>query len=122
MEQRTPRDIHEVQANHEAAGGHWFSPETKKAFRSKVDPKLHNGPGGQYFVSSEKNDWDKRTSNGRSYTVRKVENNGAFITTHGQFGEHPTLGRARTAAKKAANTPPPEAQRAAAIFHDRRGE
>ncbi len=117
MESRTPRDIHEVQLNHESAGGHWFSPETKRFFASKIDSKLHTGPGGQYFASSE-----KPPGGQRAYTVRKVEKNGLDIQTHGEFMEHPTLGRARTAAKNAANTPPPEAQRAAAIFHDRRGE
>jgi hypothetical protein len=93
------RDIDEMKAANEAAGGNWFSPDTLAWFDGRVYPGVH---GGRYFVSSEQ---DRHGAWGgeRRYTVRECTEGGDVHTAPGaEFGEHTTASEARDAARKLA--------------------
>lgn len=78
---------------------YWFSPDTMRFFRSRLDRTAYVGTGGCYFVTSEQfND-----SAPRLYTVRVWR--GKKIDTVGEFQEYATLTAAREAAKAAAVEP-----------------
>lgn len=53
--------------------GHWFDPDTMRFFESKLPRKGFEGPGGVFFVSSEKNCFDDYT---RVFTVRQLSSRG----------------------------------------------
>lgn len=85
---------------------HWFDADTLRYFGCKLDGTVY---GNRFFVSSE-----KMYDGHRAYSVREFrffedrrESDGRTILrfdidTVGEFGEYPTLARARTAARKAA--------------------
>jgi len=81
--------------------GHWFSPATKRFFRSRVSDWAHTGPGGVFFVSSE-----KPPHGPRHYSVRHYQDpSPGGIKTAGKFGAHATSAEAqRWAAKYAKGT------------------
>jgi hypothetical protein len=59
--------IEEIVRQNKAAGGKFFAPNTMKLFGSRLSSKVHEGPGGIFFVTSEK------SFNGqyRTYDVRQ---------------------------------------------------
>lgn len=59
--------IEEIVNQNKAAGGKFFAPNTMKLFGSRLSSKVHEGPGGIFFVTSEK------SFNGqyRTYDVRQ---------------------------------------------------
>ena len=72
-------------ANHKA-GRYWFSPATLRFFESRVGKRVHEGPGGIYFVSSEQ--YRRPLSGGcdpRRYTVRQFNPDTGDIDTVGEF-------------------------------------
>ena len=63
-------------------GSHWFEPSSMRFFRSRILSEVFHGPGGVYFVSSEKG------PNGiRAYTIRKFNPKDADISAFGPFNE-----------------------------------
>jgi len=66
------------------AGGHWFDRSNMKSFRSRILPKVYNGPGGVFFVSSEDSGFDAA---GRRFTVRQFDPKNASIDTFGPFNK-----------------------------------
>jgi len=81
------------------AGSHWFSTDAKRFFRSRMLPHVFQGPGGIYFVSSEKG------PNGiRRFTIRKFKPEDADISSFGPFNEL-TRERALRIARIAADYP-----------------
>lgn len=93
----TEIDIQEVKDKH---CGHWFSPETMRHFQSRTSQTAYVGPGGTFFVSSERQrgetcirswsliSWCDRKkwvpSHQRYYTVREQAADGS-IKTVGEF-------------------------------------
>lgn len=75
-------DIGMIERANENAGRHWFSPSTKRFFRSRVLDDVYQGPGGIFFVSSEKGPLGKR-----KFTVREFKPQTAGIDTFGPFNE-----------------------------------
>ncbi len=71
-----------IQAANADAGLYWFEPDTLRFFRSRVGYQVYQGPGGIYFVSSEKG-----PSEIRAFTVRKFNPEDASIDTSGPFNE-----------------------------------
>lgn len=72
------------------AGQHWFSPDTKKFFKSKW-PEDHVGlVNNQYFISSEKSPWDAR-----KYSIRKWDGKRKGIDTVEGFGDFKTKAQAQ---------------------------
>jgi len=47
--------------------GHWFDPETMKFFGTRLPKYAYEGPGGTYFVTSEKPPYGPR-----AYSVRQL--------------------------------------------------
>jgi hypothetical protein len=90
--------INEIQGEMRARGSHWWDPEAMRFFRCIVDSNVYEGPGGVYFVSSEKGPHGPR-----AYTVRKYEPSTRDIATHSELGEFATLADARDAAQEAAS-------------------
>lgn len=83
------KSVDDVKRANEAAGQHWFSPESKRFFDSRVGRTLHSGPGGHYFVSSEQFHDLSGNSRPRAYTVRQAHPDGT-VATVGEFQGHPT--------------------------------
>lgn len=93
------RTIDDIKDANKAAGLFYFEPDTMRFFKSRVLDFVAEGPGGVFFVTSEKNE-----SRPRLYSVREFNPTSADITTHGQFQEHDTAAQARAEAARAART------------------
>ena len=87
-------DIYDVEMLNRNIGHHWFSPSTKRFFRSRNSQTAFVGPGGRFFVSSEQ----FSPSSPRLYTVRQQRDDGS-IHTVGQFQGYASRGVAVRSAK-----------------------
>jgi hypothetical protein len=83
-----------------AAGGHWFDPESKRFFRSRIAPGLYRGQRLIWFVSSEKSGWED--SSPRKFTVRVFDPTDAGVDSVGELFAHRDLSSARAAARSLA--------------------
>ena len=93
--------IREIEKANEDKGGYFFSQDTMNFFRSRVNYPSYCGPGGIYFVTSER--YVNRflgTSLPRCYTIRKFNPETGDIDTVSEFQEFKTRGRAH---RQAAN-------------------
>jgi hypothetical protein len=91
------------QANADA-GRHFFEPETLRFFRSRiVSQSPHQGPGGIYFVTSERFVLSSGPAKPRRYTVREFNPETGDIVTHGRFQQYKSAQKAREAAERAAS-------------------
>lgn len=82
-----------------AKGSHWFDPDTMRSFGTRVGDTVYQGPGGIYFVTSE-----KPPHGPRSYSVRQFTPKTADIGTVGEFCEL-SKAQATRQAKQLAATP-----------------
>jgi len=73
--------INEIKAANEAAGRFFFSDATMRFFDSEVEPDTWCGPGGVYFVTSER--FDETTP--RCWTVRQFYPLSGEVSTVGGF-------------------------------------
>jgi len=90
--------VNEMQKRNQRAGFHWFDADTMRAFKCRISDTVHAGPGGIYFVSSEKNG-----DRPRRYTVRQwVEPN---VESASEFEAYASATAAQNAAKRLAKTP-----------------
>lgn len=95
-------------------GNHWFSQDTKRFFGSRIG-MVYQGPGGVYFVSSEKDFQGKR----RLYTVRRFDpiSGSVDVPDSESFQEHGTSRAANRRAEALARTEPSEeAKKLAALL------
>lgn len=72
------------------AGSPFFSPETMRFFRSRVVDGIISG---QYFVTSEKREGERRLYTVRRFTV--AEDGSVRFDTVGEFGRWRTADRAK---------------------------
>lgn len=84
----------DVKRANKAAGQFWFSPDTMRFFRGRIESEL---VAGRWFVSSEQYDDESP----RLYTVREVQPD-ASIETIGDFQGYRTKAAARKAIDKLA--------------------
>lgn len=91
--------MYNVERANIARGHHFFSPESKRFFRSRIGTRLING---RYFITSEQFDWKSP----RLYTVRRAEDDGS-IETVGEFQQFDTAAKARRYAEKLADESSP---------------
>lgn len=87
--------VDELIAYANEVGSPFFSPETMRFFRSRVQGAVGIVPGN-YFVTSEKREGDRRR-----YTVRRftIAGDGSIrFDTVGEFGQWRTADRAKRAA------------------------
>lgn len=96
--------IQSIRSTNAAAGGHWFSPGARRFFRSWIGQRVHEGPGGVFFVSSEQ--FDARSP--RLYTVRQAVDNGKRIKTVGGFQAYASRSAAHNAAARYARHGAPQ--------------
>jgi hypothetical protein len=75
-------DMRDVERAHQ---GHWFEPQAKRFFRSRLPQTAYRGVGGTFFVSSEQFVGSQGAAP-RAYTVRYVTDDGS-IETAGPFNE-----------------------------------
>lgn len=80
-------------------GSHFFDPETMRFFCSRISDKIHHGPGGIFFVTSER----FNSVSPRYYTVRQFNPATASINTVARFQGYKTSESAHRAAEKFAN-------------------
>ena len=92
------------------SGSHYFDADTMRGFKSRLHDIIA-GPDGWYFITSEKHEayTSYRVINEpRKYSVRRLRINtkgdDLSIDTLGEFQQYPSLGTARTAARKFAKT------------------
>ena len=84
-------------ANHRA-GQRWFDPETMKWWASRIDPRVHQGRGGIYLVSSEAS---RAQMIPRRYSVRRFDPATGHVET-AVFHKLETLRAARAEAERLA--------------------
>lgn len=48
------RTIQDIRRAHEAIGQHFFDPAAMRFFASRIHRTVHEGPGGTFFVTSER--------------------------------------------------------------------
>lgn len=83
------------------AGYHWFTPDTRRFWGSRVASYGFCSPDGArvYFVSSEYTGVDRRR---RAYSVRVGDLETGKVDTVGEFNGYATRAQAIAAAKRAA--------------------
>lgn len=70
--------IEEIKRRNTEAGLHYFDPDTMRFFKSRVSSTVYQGPGGVFFVTSE-----KPPHGPRRYTPRMFLPNGGCETAYG---------------------------------------
>jgi len=96
--------IEDIKRANRAAGHCWFEPAALRFFGSMVHDRVHEGPGGVFFVSSERQNY----STPRLYSVRQAINGGRGITTIGEFQGYASSRAAHAAAERFARGTPPK--------------
>ena len=74
------------EADHRA-GRYFFSADTMKFFNSRVLPTVYEGPGGVYFITSEKFRGSDGASAPRKYTIRQFTPDPVNIRTVAGFNQ-----------------------------------
>jgi hypothetical protein len=100
-----PWTMAQIKAAVRRAGGHWFDPGTMEFFSSRLESGPFVGPGGVYFVSSERMTWPNRPDwdAPRRYTVRQFHPDKGAISTPGwDHDKYATAAEAIERAKAAA--------------------
>jgi len=87
----------DIKLQAEENGSHFFSESTLRFFNSRIYSTVYQGPGGIYFVTSERID----TDHPRVFTVRQFQPPGN-IKTVGEFQQYKRAEAARKAAKELA--------------------
>lgn len=100
MMERVPMSM--IRRANLAAGGHWFSPDTMRFFRSRVARVGYKGTGPIYFVSSEQFVPSRGPAFPRQYTVRVALADGS-INTVGTLGDFASSATATAAARRLAS-------------------
>ncbi len=104
------RTIHEIEKQNTATGFHWFEPESRRFFGSRVSEETADLPDGRtLFVSSEQDSLGMAWGGRRLYSLRVADLSGK-IDTVGEFGAYETRATALSAMRKMAR----EAREAAA--------
>jgi hypothetical protein len=79
-------DIDDIKMRNHAAGFYFFEPATLRFFDSRTLSEVYQGPGGVFFVTSERFHGSTYTGP-RLYTVRKFNPVTADIDTHGEYNK-----------------------------------
>ena len=74
------RTMADVKRSNKEAGFHLFDRSTMRFFDSRIESGLYRGPGGVYFVTSERFH-PESTGEPRMFTVRKFDTATANVST-----------------------------------------
>lgn len=66
---------------------HYFEPATMRFFNSRIEPRVYQGAGGIFFVTSEQFHGSDGRSNLRKWSVCKFKPETGDIDRHGPFNE-----------------------------------
>ncbi len=89
--------ISEIRQANAAAGFGFFSTGAMKFFRSRVDRRVYEGPGGVFFVTSEQLEFHDYSAP-RLYTVHQARPDGGIDGASG-FQQYSSLKETRKAAR-----------------------
>ena len=92
--------IEQIKYANKERGQHFFSRGALRFFHSRIGRKVHRGPGGIYFVSSEQ--FDERSP--RLYTVRRFDLVSAAVDTVGEFQQYACARHAHSEAARLAES------------------
>jgi hypothetical protein len=93
-------NIEQIKYANKERGQHFFSRSTLRFFRSRIGSKVHRGPGGIYFITSEQ--FDERSA--RLYTVRRFDPMSAAVDTVGDFQQYTCARHAHSEASRLAES------------------
>lgn len=100
--------IDDIKRANADAGYYFFSPSTMRSFNSRVSDEVYQGPGGVFFVTSEKNrgscNYWNSIERPRLYTVRQFLPETGDVKNMEGFQKYKTLDSAKRAAKRYANS------------------
>lgn len=91
--------INKIEDEMSSNGSHWWDRDSMRFFRTRVGEQVYQGPGGIYFVTSERNHIDPR-----KYSVRQYHPASKDIDTVGDFCSM-SRSTAHAMAKNLASTP-----------------
>jgi hypothetical protein len=94
--------IDDIRHANAAAGLYFFEPGALRFFRSLILPTVHQGPGGVFFITSERNDNASCYRPRRRYTVRRFNPAAASVRTEGAFQYFATAAAAHATAARLA--------------------
>lgn len=75
-------DIDDIKMLNKSAGLHFFDPETMRFFDSRTGRTVYQGPGGVYFITSERFHGSNGYSEPRRYTVREFDPKTGKVETY----------------------------------------
>lgn len=95
--------INDIEAAMRAQGSHWWDAGALRFFNSRIGYEVFQGPGGVYFVSSERCNHDSP----RLFTVRQFDPETSDLVSKGgsEFQEYASRSDARARAKREAAGP-----------------
>ncbi len=70
--------LREIEEYCRAFGSHLFDADSKRFFASRISDRVYSGPGGHFFVSSERCTMGNPGDYARLYTVRQFNPEGAL--------------------------------------------
>jgi hypothetical protein len=82
-------------------GGHWFDPESKRFFRSRVGAIMHGDTPDTWniFISSERFVDSRGNSERRYYTIRRLTRDGSVVNIS-EFQQYASASGAKRAAAR----------------------
>lgn len=93
--------IESIKTHNRNVNHYFFDTNTLRCFNSRILSDVYDGPGGVYFVTSEKQ-CSLTYTYPRLYTVREYNPISGFISTKGNFPGFETARAAKAYAKKCA--------------------
>jgi hypothetical protein len=94
--------LDDIKSQNAAAGLHFFEPATMRFFNSRTLSRVFDGPGGIYFVTSEKRTGFNCPDGKRLYTVRCFNPKTGDVKTRGEFQAYKTSKQALQRARECA--------------------
>lgn len=91
--------IEDIIKRNKQVGDKFFNRDAIKSFGSRVSETVHEGPGGIYFVTSEKQLYSKTP---RVYSVRGFDFETGSVKNRSLYTKYDTLRQAQAAAKELA--------------------
>jgi hypothetical protein len=110
--------IEQVQQANTEAGYCFFSPSQLRFFNTRVLPKVYEGPGGVYFITSERFVSSDERVPGRKYTVRQFDPETGDIciaSTYARMSRAEAIAAARRLADRMESRPEEE-EEASLVF------
>ena len=84
----TTYTINRIQEEVSASGSRWFDRDSMRFFKTRIEDQVYQGPGGIYFVTSEKGPTEVRRFSVRQYVPERQN-----VDTVGEFNDLRALHR-----------------------------